>query len=109
MECVKAVLSFYGDDEKEQESLWTKQDNMLMNPLFLAASCASYNILDWRLQQMDETEKTAFFTSAEYWGKEPIDILISNRHHHTRGNKNDLKALKIMVSHLNSSFENKVC
>lgn len=57
---------------------------------------------------MGGEEKAAFFKSAEWLGKDPITLLIQNEYGHSRGNKNDLKSLHIMISHLDESFENKV-
>ena len=105
MECAKAVLSFYGDEEKTHDALWDKQDRRLQTPLFHAATNAMFNILEWRLSEMSAVKKASFFTSPNLVATEPIEILMSNR----CGNKNDLKALKIMVSHLTSSYQQKVC
>lgn len=102
VECVKELLSFYGE-EKEQEQLWQKQDRRLQTPLFHAATNAMYNILEWRLSAMSEDKKAEFFTSQNMMAREPIELLLDNRY----GGKNDLKALKIMVSHLTSSYEKK--
>ena len=99
---IKELLSFYGE-EKEQEELWQKQDRRLQTPLFHAATNAMYNILEWRLSAMSEDKKAAFFTSQNMMAREPIELLLDNRY----GGKNDLKALKIMVSHLTSSYEKK--
>ena len=54
---------------------------------------------------MSEVKKAEFFTSPNLVAREPIDLLIDTRY---GAGKKELKALKIMVSHLTSSYEQKV-
>ena len=63
VECVEAVFSLYGDDERMQDELWCKRDVELQDPLFHAAKESNYKILQWRLTKMDEDTKASFFTS----------------------------------------------
>ena len=124
VDCVKAVLKFYDDDEKEQDQLWQKKDSRLREPLFCAATRALHRILEWRLQGMSAIEKDNFFSCNNKDGKGPIDSLINKAEsdmtrrydHDTRkyvfeselSIEDELKALNVMVSHLTTNHEKQV-
>ena len=62
---------------------------------------------------MDAAAKAKFFTSPNRFGEEPIMILVDTNLRGYRQNfrntmKNRLQALRTAVSHLTSSYENKV-
>lgn len=99
------MISFYDIEEKEQDAMWEKPDSQLQTPLFHAAKNANYQILEWRLSEMSESQRAKFFASVNKAGRGPIEELMTIGGSAT---KNDLKALNVMVSHLTSSYEKKV-